>query len=375
MFISETTRISLKLIYSSSNTLLRLSFLALPLALLLSVSSYLFVENILNSYERFLVKSYIGIQGRLSIHTNDTRLIQDLRKYAQAQNFSYSLKSELKSILVFKGEQNLPKYTKIVSLDLSYMKQKFNYPQAKKHTLFANEVFLRSLGEIDPHSFTSFSFKNEKIIFSIEKIVPVETGFLSSEPIVFMSQSLSSDVFSKLQKTSQTIEFLQADKHSLKRIKTHTDALALEHSTMQLQIKDLIIDTQDTKDFFQKITRIQSLLTLLIFILALGIILLSLSISIAFKKTSLKTLHLLGISIHELSLSLSYCVFCLSLFIISFSYLMQPYYQDIFANFFHFKHTFFLSSSLSGTVLIFSTSIFLTLFTYFSSKKLFRASL
>lgn len=348
----DTSRAILKLLYKSSGWLLRFSFYALPIALFFSISSYLFIDKVLSSYERYLINSYIGIQGRVSVETNDKKLIKGLVEFSQSQKLKYSLKKELKTTVTFLGEIKLPKYAKFIVLDQTYMQQKFNNLHANRETLFVNDVFLNSMGSLDKASFNKLYFNDDKKLFDINGIERVDTGFLSSEPIVFISAYFAKEIFGDIQKEKEVVEYLENSDKSIKTIKQTVKQLAMKYKTLQIKVHDLILDTQDTKEFFEKTSIIQKAISILIFMLSVGIILLSISVSIEFKKNSLKTLQLIGMSSRDLALTISVSIFFMIVIILGLSLLCQSLFENLFLHISGFSDSFFIAQDYTDIYII-----------------------
>jgi len=368
----NTSKTILKLLYSSSGWLLKFSFFSLPFALFLSISSYLFIENILSSYEKYLVDSYIGVQGRLSVESDDLKLMDDLAVYSQDQKLKYSQKKELKTILTFLGKVKVVKYANFIFLEHSYMKQKFKNQNIKKNTLFVNDVFLNSMGSLDLCSFKKVSFDKGKKEFAIDSIEKIDTGFLNSEPTIFMTLSFGKEIFGELKRDRVTIEFLESSLKKIDMIKKETLLLAKKDKTMNLKINDLILDTKETKEFFHKVSIIENSISLLIFLLSMGIILLSISISIEFKKNSLKTLQLVGMSSRDLAFTISMALFSMVLLTLALSLAVQALYKKLFLKLSGFDASFFMPQQYQEIVTVLLLALVLFFITFYTTKYIFR---
>ncbi|MDA7817983.1 hypothetical protein N9A28_07320 [Sulfurimonas sp.] len=344
----QTSKIILKLLYKSSNWLLKLSFLALPIALLLSMSSYLFISNVLDSYENYLVKSYIGIQGRVSIESKDKKFIDDVVEYSKKEGLTFSTKKELKTSLVFLGDRQIPKYAKFIVLDLEYLKSKFKNLHVKTNTIFVNKTFSNSLGSLDISSFKQCYFDDEENVFDIESILTVDTGFLTSEPVIFVSSEFARNIFGDTKSSMVKVEFLESNEESITKIKDNSEAIAKKNNTMEFKIHDLIEDTKSTREFFEKVSLIQNAISILIFILSMGIILLSISISVEFKKNSLKTLQLIGMSARDLSSTISLSIFSMIMVVLVLCVFMQKIFQSMFLKASGFSNGFFTPLALEN---------------------------
>lgn len=351
--------------------------MALPVALFVSISAYLFIDNVLGSYEKYLVDSYIGIQGRISIESKDSKLINMLLKDAKAKAKGYksSIKKEIKTNLFFKNDKvKILKYAKFILLDKAYMKQKFHISNFPSHTLFVNDVFINSFGSYDVHSFKTLYFDENNKGYTIKNIIRVKTGFLTSTPLVFLSSEFGDEIFHhhlKQQNKIKTIEYLETNPKHIADIKQTAEQFALKLQTPQYKIHDLIQDTKETREFFKKVSFLQVGISLLIFILSMGIILISVSISIEFRRNSLKILQFLGMSIKELSLTISVSVLSVMTVMLLVSVIMQLFYRKLFFKLSGFGGDFFISTDFTKVGMIFALAFGLCLVVFYVTRAIF----
>jgi hypothetical protein len=366
-------KIILKLLYKSSGWLLKLSFLSLPIALFLSISSYLFIDNLLTSYERYLENAYLGIQGRISVETSDKRVINGVKEYAEKNHLLYSIKKEfLTSIVFFNNKKSLSKSAKFIVLNKNYIKEKFHQKNITDNTIFINQIFLKSMGGLNIDKFKKVYFDDKNKTFLIDKYISVDTGFLTSKPIIFMSDKFANKLFGKVKSDKKVIEFLEKDKKVIANIKDKVKQLAKEYATSELKINDLLFDTKVTKEFFKKVTILQNSISFLIFILSLGIIIMSISISIEFKKSSLKILQLIGMSSKELSLTISGVIFLMIISVLGISMLLLRIFQNIFISVSSFKNNFFIPLDYNDVLIILFLGFILSLISFFTTKYIFK---
>jgi len=376
----ETKKTIIKLLYRSSGWLLRFSFLALPVSLFLSISSYLFVDNLLNSYERYLENSYLGVQGRVSIESKDKKLIEKLKEYSSKKKLKHSIKQNFMTTINFISDNNktLSKNAEFIVLESGYMKQKFKRDDITKKSLIVNKVFTKSISGIDVKSLKRVYFdnKDKKNIksYKIDKIIVADTGFLTSKPIIFISFDFAKELFKDIKSNIYKIEFLEKDKKIVDDIKSKTKEFAKELKTSELKIHDLILDTKDTKELFEKINKVQQIISLLIAILSIGIIILSISISIEFKRNSLKILQLIRMSSRDLATTISLVVFVTMVGMIFLSLILVKIYQYIFISLVDLDKNFFIPLDIEKILIIFGLAFILSLISFLTTKYIFRNS-
>ncbi len=369
----NTNKTILKLFYKSSGWLLKFSFWALPIALFFSISSFLFIDNLLSSYEKYLINSYIGAQGRVSIESSNTNLINGLVDFSIKNNLLFSNKKQYKANVVLKSTNTqITKYAKFIILNKDYLEKKFKQTSLNNHTIFINTVFLKSMGSLDIKEFSQIYFDDKDRVFSISKIIDIDTGFLGSEPIIYISIPFAKELFGDLKQSKKNIEFLDIDEEKITKIKKVTTELSKKFKVLEYKIYDLLIDTKATKDFFLKVNVIQLGISSLLFILSLGVILLSISVSIEFKKNSLKILQLIGMSKKDLSLTISGTIFSMIIVILVLSVGALEFFQMLFLGISNFHSSFFISLDINNIVYIIVLAIIIFLVTYLSTKIIFQ---
>nr|MBL0708503.1 hypothetical protein [Sulfurimonas sp.] len=138
------------------------------------------------------------------------------------------------------------------------------------------------------------------------------------------------------------------------------------------KIYDLLQDTKKTKEFFEKITIIQVGISILLFILSLGVIVLSISVSIEFKKNSLKILQLIGMSRKDLSFTISGTIFLMILLILALSVGSVSLFQSLFLNISNFPNSFFIALDMTNILYITALAFLLLVITYIATKLIFQ---
>jgi len=365
-------QIIIKLLFSSSNKLLKFSFLALPLGLFLSISSYLFIDSILNSYQKYLEDSYLGVQGRIYIETKDKKLINAIKEYASKNHLKYSVKNEFFSdITLVSPKKVLKKSARFIVLDKNYLKEKFKLKDIKSNTLFVNQTFIKSMGSMNINDFKSLFLKDKDKSFKIDKFITENTGFLSAKPMIFISREFAQKIFHLKPRDKQTIEFLEKNQQVVDKIKKEIEILAKNVKSMKYEIHDLIIDMQSTKEFFDKVNMVQNSLSILIFILSVLIIMIGVSIFIELKKESLKILQLLGMSKKDLSLAISGVLFFMTMVVLLLSLFTLHIYQDIFLSITSLNINFFIPLNYEKVYIILGLNILLSLLSYLITNYIF----
>ncbi|MEO1927797.1 MAG: hypothetical protein ABGX26_03830 [Nautiliaceae bacterium] len=352
-------KLILSLFLDSQSRLLKFAFYTLPIALFFSITSFLFVNNILKSYKNYLINSYIGSQGRVTIISTPP-FIKKLQEVSKKHHLIFSPKVTFKSFIVFKNKTPIIKSAQIVILNQSYLQKKFH-----SNDIFINKALKNGFGDMNISSFKKLQYDKKSI--PIKKIKIIDTGFLGNYPTIFLSFKNAKKLFPSL-KTNQ-IEYLNKN---TKFIKTLVEKTAKQYGVLEYKIKDLIEDTKETKEFFQKISVIQKFIMGFIFILALGIVILSVAIMIEFKKSSLKTLHLIGMSKKELNLTISLIVLSTISIILTLSVISTKALESLFLKITGFGSDFFVPVGFKEIGFVFVLGVILSMITYISSSLAFK---
>lgn len=348
-----------RLFLSSTNWILRFAFLALPISLILALTSYLFIDNLLKSYNTYLVDAYVGLHGRLTIESTDKRLITELSLWSDEQQILYSKRDVIPCNLTFVGKKTMLKYARVIVLDKSYLQVKFkDVGSIDAYTLFANQVFTKSLGHKKTEQFDVLFFEDEEHSAPISHLHAIDTGFLTDKPTIFMSKEMADKLFEIRLMRGEQLEFLINDDNQIKKIIHAKDLIAKELGSMEVRVHDLLHETKDSRNFFSKISLVHTGISALILLLSFGIIATSTSITIAFKRRALDTLHLLGISKHELAMIVSSLVFGVFAVSLVFSLLLLPLMQIWFSSVTEYNNNFFIPIEMMPVAMI---SVFATI--------------
>lgn len=317
----------------------------------------------------------MGVQGRLSIESKDKELIMQLSEYAQKERLSHSLKKEFTTAVTLQNDKmKLLKSAKFIVLEKEYLKTKFKMDNISPNTLFVNHIFLKSMGGMDINSFEKIAFDQNKQenLYDIGGFKVVQSGFLSSKPIIFITSEFASKLFGNIKTLTSKIEFLELNQRIIDKIKTQVTIEAKKLKTSELKIHDLLQDTKETREFFEKISIVQNAISSLIFILSMGIIILSISIAVEFKKSSLKTLQLVGMSSNDLANTISGVILITVISILFISTALQSFFQAVFISLISFGETFFIDTDFETILFIILLGSFLSIASFFITKYMFK---
>ncbi len=286
------------LLLQSDKLLLKLAFWVLPASLILSIAGLLFIDILLISYESHLSRAYLGLQGRLSIESTDTELLNDIQKKAQLKHWLHSPRQDLQVAISFTGNSPSPdivKNVKVIVLEKDYMHKKFG-EYTTNQTLIMNTLLKKSFGEMDLTLFNQLKTGESLPVFSFNQIKVIDTGYLTSDPLIFMDRKTASQWLKISSDTIHKIEFMETRETQIKKIKHSVQAIAKQHQTMRLIIRDVINDSEDSRQFFKTIRLIEIPMIGFNLLLCLFIVFLSMEIALLFKRQSLAILCKIGFS-------------------------------------------------------------------------------
>ena len=359
--------IILKLFFTSSSFVLKIAFFALPIALFFAINSYLFIDNILKSYKNYLIESYIGSSGRFSVQTTNQKFIQAISLYAKKQNIPFSKKLQLTSNIIFiSPNKNIVKYANLIVLDKNYLQKKFN----TQSTIFINKVMANSFGSIDISKFTSLTI-DKKSFLKINNIKVIDTGFLLNTPTIFISFEQFDKIYHKKTKIN-FIEFLETDDKTINTLKHDIKQLSKKLNILQYHTKDILLDTKEIKEFFNRINLIRVLISFFMLLLSLGVVIVAIAIAIEFKKHSLKIIHTIGVSKNDIGSTLGGIVFIMMIVSLILAIGFVFIQREIFIKILDFNQNFFVSLSIFEVLNIFILSILFFFIIKYISKIIFK---
>lgn len=372
--MSDAQRIILQLLYRSNHKLLKFSFILFPIALYISVSAYLFIDTLLRSYENHLSQSYLGYQGRLSIES-DAKTIKAIADYANQKNYLFSPRMDMKHNIVIKNGQDIVKYAKIILLKQHYLKQKFGSLYKGQEHLLLNSVMAHNLGMENVSKIHGLFFEDRNQTLSVASTSVIDTGFLSSEPILFMSFERMREIFPELQESSiKSLEFFEKQNSVVTRIKKEIAQIAKEHQSMQVVLKDLLLDTKEHREFFEKLDGIKNIILMAILLFVVAIILASIALLIRFKYLSLKVLHFLGMSHLDLTRTITVMVAFVVIAMTLLGFISLGVWEMIFVSMSSFTYDFFIGVNGLTVILIVVSALLIIASTYFFTRMMFKGS-
>jgi hypothetical protein len=371
--MSDAHRVILQLLYRSNHKLLKLSFFLFPVALYISMSSYLFVDTLLKSYEAHLSQSYLGFQGRLSL-SSDAKTIEAIIKHAKAENYIVSPRIDLKRNIVIKSDKDIVKYSKMILLEKAYLEKKFQSVQANH--LYINSVLAQNLGEASVESIKGLFFDDVNATLDIEATTVIDTGFLSSEPIIFLPLERVKKILPDVEKGSlHSVEFYETHNSVVQKIKKELDEIAKQQQSMRISIHDLLLDTKEHREFFHKLDQIKNIIIFFIFAFVLAIVLVSIALLIRFKYLSLKVLHFLGMSHLDLTRTITSMVAFMVIVMTFLAFVSLGLWQELFLMMSHFSQSFFQSVDLMTGILVLVSGLFIVIVTYLFSRFIFKGAM
>ena len=336
----------------------------LPFIIAISFASLFFINTLSHSYKAYLLESYIGTQGVLTIHSKSNKYLKELQdKFGDSES---SLKKELMRELVISTSQySLEKKIKIILLEENYLQKKVNY---NNQPIAINKVLANILGNLETLSIQN-PFTKNKIV--IEDVRIVDTGFLSSEPLIFMSNSF----IKKLGYQNIVWNSLELDIH-LDKINSAKDrAITLsEKYGIDIDFKDILSQNHSSQELFGNIRYMEYIVLFITSLLSFIILTGALNIISKIKEKAISLLRIYGLSTLVISVGLTF----LSLLILSISIILAYFIFKLMKIYFIYSigvsNEFFLSLDsvvvyIVGTILIiFSTLTYIWAYQTFKGK-------
>jgi len=355
------------LFFKSSNKIFKYSMMFLPIVIAFSFSAILFINNLSYSYKNYLLKSYIGTQGVLSIKANDTNYLKHLQKTLDLDGIVSSLKKELRVYISLKtSDMVLEKRLRFIVLEDKYIKDKFGL---SSKLIVCNKILKNSLGDIKQ----LYIKKTEATHYvDISNIKVVDTGFLVSEPLIFVGKSFLDKLGIEL-KAFNTLEI----NTQLDKIQNITNiALKLsEKYACDITTNNVLTHNQQTKEMFDNIEYIEYVVLIITVVLAFIILSGALSIISQIKQKAISLLRIYGLSTNLISTSLTLLSFVLLFLSIFIAYILYIFMKIYFLSRLGLGDDFFLSLNIEVYYIILSIFMVFCLVTYVWSNNKFKGKI
>lgn len=328
-------KILFALFFKSSNLLLKVSVIFLPLIMALSFSSIIFVSNLSHSYKNYLLKSYIGVEGVLSVNSKNFKYLQLLRDEYDALGVQSSFKSVVRRELSIKTKNYvLQKKIKIIILEDAYLRQKFHL---KTNVIVINNIFKDILGTTKDISIKSLGASNYMNFKSVES---TDTGFLSSEALIFISKELFQKLgFKFVQYNYLELNILQDEILKMQNIAKKVSEN--EHG-VEMSLVNVLSKHQETKELFKNIQYIEFGILGVSSLLSFIILMSSLSIIANIKQKAITLLRVYGLSTLFISITLTLMSSLLFIISLTLASLFFHMLQDYFLSIIDFSSAFFI---------------------------------
>ncbi len=344
------------LLFKSSNFMLRISIGILPFIIAISFASIFFINNLSGSYKHYLLEGYIGTQGILTVKSKNKEYLSELKKEFISQNVISSLKKIIRKDIVIKTSKfTLENKIKLIILEKKYLSNKLNN---SNQNIVINKILLNTLGENN-----TFSIKNSKSnnFINIDNIKFIDTGFLTSEPLIFMSKSF----FDKLGYKEISFDSLELSIGLDKIIDSKKTAEELSSKyKADIIFEDILSKHTESQKLFDNIAYIEYIVLAITSLLAFIILTGALNIISKIKEKAISLLRIYGLSTGLISLSLT----MMSLILLSLSLLIAYFIFTIFKIYFVYciglENTFFIPLDLSIIQIVLMIFMIFLILTY-----------
>lgn len=355
------------LFFKSSNKILKYSIGFLPLVIAFSFSAILFINNLSYSYKDYLLKSYIGTQGVLSVESENINYLSTLQKSLQSKQIKSSLKKELRADIVLKTTNfSFEKKVKFIVLEDEYLKNKFSL---RGEAVIFNKILKNILGDV---SNIDIKNPNKKEFINITNIKVIDTGFLVVEPLIFVGKKF----FNKLKYNFKSYNILEIDTklEQLNLCEELSYSLSETYAS-DMMIKNVLSQDKKTKIMFQNIEYIEYTVLIITVILAFVILTGALSIISKIKEKAISLLRIYGLSTNLISGSLTMLSGVLLAISIVLSYIIFLLMKQYFISTIGFGSDFFILLGSDVVIVILSIFIIFCIITYLWSNNKFRGKI
>jgi len=302
--MDAVTRVLLvwRLLLSNSSVLVRIALYVVPVAMLLTIWVSLTLDGLVQVYIKRLELAYAGMQGRLSIEAQPFTINQF--KTALTENGYQALPRHEQTHLIqlkLKNNQDIRKFISLVVFEDEAYEKRFKIDD--QSTLIINQVLAEQLGElVNDVSAIKYYKKNNWLSYNKAKII--DTGFLTTKAILFISKKQYENTMGQLLKGFTSLEIINNDNADVTGIKEKIDKIARTSSAGSYKINDILLDTADARQQFASLRMTQ--LSLLIIVLSIAAITITYAVKLllVLKMKALSIMNRLGLARYDLSLAL-----------------------------------------------------------------------
>jgi len=364
MYINQI-KLLYTLFFKSSNFLLRVSIFMLPFIIAISFASIFFINNLSHSYKHYLLQSYIGAQGTITIHSSNLDYLKELQQQFISQ--SNSLKKELlENIVISSSKYSLEKSIKIIVLEDSYLKKRVHYTN---QALAINKVLANILGDVKA---LSLSNPDTNSSIALQNLTVIDSGFLSVEPLIFMSKKFIESLgYKKIVFNSLELDIALDE---IPNIQLKSMQLSEEYNT-NIYFKDILSQHQSSQELFDNIRYIEYIVLLITSILSFIILTGALNIIAKIKEKAISLLRIYGLSTSLISIGLTFMSIAILIIAIILAYFIFELMKLYFIYNIGLESNFFLPLNyIVIYIVVFIFTIF-TLLTYIWAYKTFKGKI
>jgi len=364
MYINQI-KLLYTLFFKSSNFLLKTSIFMLPIIIAISFASIFFINNLSHSYKHYLLQSYIGTQGVITIHSSNSNYLKELQEQFSTQ--SNSLKKELlENIVISSSKYSLEKSIKIIVLEDSYLRKRVHYTN---QALAINKVLANILGDVKA---LSLSNPDTNSSIALQNLTVIDSGFLSVEPLIFMSKEFIESLgYKKI--VFNALE-LDISLENIPNAKLKAIQLSEKDAT-DIYFKDILSQHQSSQELFDNIRYIEYIVLLITSMLSFIILTGALNIIAKIKEKAISLLRIYGLSTSLISFGLTFMSISILIIAIILAYFIFEFMKIYFIYSIDLGSNFFLPLNYIVIYIVSFIFIIFTLLTYLWAYKTFKGKI
>lgn len=273
----------------------------------MAITLSLQLNGLLGVNSHHLEAGYIGLQGRLSIESEPNAL-QTIAQQANKAGFPNLLRRDEKRLIHFQlGSRHIAKFIRLQTLSDQDYQQRFQHITSltdKKDHFIANRILQRHFME-NVEFISGIYHQDPTQTLKIKQLYFIDTGFLSTEPILYIRESQYQDLLIEPFPEYNILEFSDASEYNIDAIKELIADSAKQQYNSHISIHDLLVDTRESREFFDQLQKVQWALISIVLLLVVLTVVTAVGIILALKRRSFSTLILLGLSKQELAIHVS----------------------------------------------------------------------
>ncbi|MGF1763190.1 hypothetical protein [Aliivibrio kagoshimensis] len=287
-----------RIMLAGQTRLIRLTTYSIPLVFLFVFYAYLGASSVLNRFEHYMEQSFVGIMGQVQVSSPSRDFLTALQQVPVLSGVSNSLRLESKSLLHIGTEQlDLVKGITLLTYEDDYLQNKFSDLDSQQ--VIMSRVLANQLGITEMNTELTLMVPSVKVKKTFSTIYLVDFGFLTSDPIVIISQQQYQTLFGVPPKFNQ-LEFSGLSTSAVDKLRRTIDDHFTNSQSLSYKVVDVKALTSEHSQIFSNLQHFKIVLFGFLLGLCCAVFYVAVRMLMVAKQNALEVMQLLGMTYSEL---------------------------------------------------------------------------